>query len=33
MRYETRELVKAICLLACMIVMTGLGTHYIDGIY
>ena len=33
MRYETKELIKAICLLVCMIVMAGLGTHYIDGIY
>lgn len=33
MKYETRELIKAICLLVCVIVMAGLGTHYIDGIY
>ena len=33
MKYETRELIKAICLLVYMIVMAGLGTHYLDGIY
>ena len=33
MKYETKELIKAIVVMIAIVIISGLGNHYIDGIY